>query len=219
MLVFGRLEASDYSDHSEAATSPLVESLRQRITCVEDPQFTTAYHQASLRSIPNALLVSLKDGSALQEVVVHAPLGHRSRRQEAKPEIMAKYQRHLGPHFAPARLDQLVRLGSEACRGELEAMDVDSYVDLYAKEKMECPAAIWACITPETESYKASTGQVGRTVILCPRNKIVNGYHIGFWDDTSRCELRPGQLILRKTMALPNTYISQFPELFTGRWG
>lgn len=137
MLVFGRLEATDYTDGSEAATSPLVESLRQRMTCVEDPQFTKAYHEASLRSIPNALLVKLKDGTVLEEVVVEAPLGHRTRREEAKPEIMKKYKRHLGPHFERARVDELVRLGGEGCARELEGMDVDSYVDLYGKEKME----------------------------------------------------------------------------------
>ena len=63
MLVFNRLLATDYTDGSEAATSPLVESLRTRIKCVEDPQFTKDYHEASLRSIPNALTVTLNDGT------------------------------------------------------------------------------------------------------------------------------------------------------------
>lgn len=135
MLVFGRLEATDYTDGSEAATSPLVESLRKRMKCVEDPQFTKDYHAASLRSIPNALLVKLKDGTMLKEVVVEAPLGHRTRREEAKPEIMKKYKRHLGPHFDQARVDELVKVGDD--REGLEDMDVDCYVDLYVKEKMD----------------------------------------------------------------------------------
>src|SRR5271155_4221639 len=40
MLVFNRLEATDYTDGSEAATSELIEDLRKRIKCVENPQFT-----------------------------------------------------------------------------------------------------------------------------------------------------------------------------------
>merc|ERR1712169_44154 len=52
MLVFGRLEATDYTDGGEAATSPLVESLRQKIKCVEDPQFTEDYHNENMRTIP-----------------------------------------------------------------------------------------------------------------------------------------------------------------------
>jgi 2-methylcitrate dehydratase len=38
----------------------------------------------------------LKDGTVLEEEVVEAPLGHKWRRDEAKPEILAKYKRHLG---------------------------------------------------------------------------------------------------------------------------
>jgi 2-methylcitrate dehydratase len=135
MLVFNRLHATDYTDGSEAATSPLVESLRTRIKCVEDPQFTRDYHDESLRNIPNALTVNLNDGTVLEEVVVEAPLGHRGRREEAKPEILAKYKRHLGPHFAEERVEELVALGNDAKR--LEEMAVDEYVDLYVKEKMD----------------------------------------------------------------------------------
>lgn len=135
MLAFNRLTASDYTDGSPAATSPLIESLRRRISCVEDPSFTSAYHDPATRSIPNALTVTLTDGTVLQETVVEAPLGHRLRRTEAKPEIMAKYRRHLGPHFEPRRVDELVELGEAKAR--LEDMDVDHYMDLYVKGKME----------------------------------------------------------------------------------
>ena len=84
MLVFNRLHATDYTDGSEAATSPLVESLRTRISCIEDPLFTKSYHDPSTRSIPNALIVKLKDGTSLQETVIEAPLGHRLRREEGQ---------------------------------------------------------------------------------------------------------------------------------------
>jgi 2-methylcitrate dehydratase len=129
MLVYGRLEATDYTDGGEAATSPLVEDLRKRITCVEDPQFTLDYHNEYMRTIPNALTVTLNDGTVLEEVVVEAPLGHKLRREEAKPEILAKYKRHLGPHFSEEKVKQLVELGNDAKK--LESMAVDEYVDLY----------------------------------------------------------------------------------------
>jgi len=135
MLVFNRLEATDYTDGSEAATSELVESLRKRIKCVEDPQFTKDYHDPSLRTISNALTVTLNDGSVLDEVVVEAPLGHRLRRDEAKPEILAKYKRHLGYHFDESRIKELIALGTDASK--LDNMEVDKYVDLYVKDKME----------------------------------------------------------------------------------
>ncbi|KAJ1335765.1 bifunctional 2-methylcitrate dehydratase/aconitate hydratase [Microdochium nivale] len=129
MLTFGRLEATDYTDGGEAATSPVVEDLRKRIRCVEDPQFTADYHNPSLRTISNALTVELKDGTFLDEVVVEAPLGHRLRRDEAKPHILAKYKRHLGPHFPEGQVKELVELSQDAQK--LEKMTVDEYVDKY----------------------------------------------------------------------------------------
>lgn len=131
MLVFGRLEASDYTDGSEAATSQLLESLRKRISCVEDPQFTKDYHDPEKRTIANALTVRLKDGTVLEEEVVEAPLGHKWRRDEAKPHILEKYKRHLGPHYPQSRVSELVDLGMD--QSKLEQTDVDKYVDLYVK--------------------------------------------------------------------------------------
>ncbi|PFH59611.1 hypothetical protein XA68_12098 [Ophiocordyceps unilateralis] len=129
MLAFGRLTAADYVDGSEAATSELVESLRKKIKCVEDPQFTKDYHDPQLRSISNALTVTLNDGSVLDEVVVEVPLGHRQRRDEAQGAIMAKYKRHLAPHFPESRVEELVRLHQN--HGGLDSMPIDKYVDLY----------------------------------------------------------------------------------------
>ena len=134
MLIFNRLEATDYTDGGEAATLPLLEDLRKRISCVEDPQFTKDYHDASLRSIPNALTVILNDGQVLEEVIVEAPLGHKLRREEAKPEILAKFKRHLTPHFPESRVKELVELGDDVKR--LEKMEVDKYVDLYVKDQI-----------------------------------------------------------------------------------
>ncbi|KAF7597355.1 hypothetical protein BBP40_006296 [Aspergillus hancockii] len=139
MLAFNRLTANDYADGSEAATSPLVEDLRKRIRCVEDTQFTADYHDPSKRTIPNALTVTLNDGTVLEEVVVEAPLGHRLRREEAKPEILAKYKRHLQEHFDQARIDELLEVGWN--KSAIEEYDVDKYVDLYVKDKIVAPSA------------------------------------------------------------------------------
>jgi len=134
MLVFGRLEATDYTDGGEAATSPLVEDLRQRISCVEDPQFTADYHDPAKRTISNALTVTLKDGTKLDEVVIEAPLGHRLRRDEAVPVILEKYRRHIAPHFSAEHTKKLVDLGNNP--DQLYKMPVDEYVDLYVKDQI-----------------------------------------------------------------------------------
>lgn len=101
----------------------------------EDPEFTRAYHNPDMRTIPNALTVTLNDGTVLEEEVVEAPLGHKLRRTEAKPEILEKFERHLGPHFAPHKVRELLKLGQD--KEKLENMGVDEYMDMYVKEKME----------------------------------------------------------------------------------
>ena len=50
---------------------------------------------------------------------------------EAKPEILAKYKRHLGPHYPAEHVDKLVSLAQDA--KTIDNMDVDEYVDLYVK--------------------------------------------------------------------------------------
>ena len=131
MFVFNRLTSEDYTDGGEAATSELVESLRQKIECVEDEQFTRDYHDPAKRTISNALTVRLNDGTELEEMVVEAPLGHRWRREEAKGPIMAKYERHTKPHVSGEQWKELQRLAND--KAALEAMEVDKYVDLYFK--------------------------------------------------------------------------------------
>ncbi|KAJ5674652.1 2-methylcitrate dehydratase [Penicillium maclennaniae] len=132
MLAFNRLTATDYADGGEAATSPLSR------TSASASSFTADYHDPSKRTIPNALTVTLNDGTVLEEVVIEAPLGHRLRREEAKPEILAKYKRHLQAHFDQARIDELLQVGWD--REALENYDVDKYVDLYVKDKMVASA-------------------------------------------------------------------------------
>ena len=51
-LIFGRLTAADYEDN--VAADPRIDALRDKIVCVEDPQFTQDYHDPDKRSIANA---------------------------------------------------------------------------------------------------------------------------------------------------------------------
>ncbi|KAI9891877.1 MAG: ATP-binding cassette transporter CGR1 [Vezdaea aestivalis] len=134
MLVYNRLLASDYADSSEAATSPLVESLRTRISCKEDTQFTADYHDPSKRTIPNALTATLKDGTVLEEILVDAPLGHRLRRDEAKPEILEKFRRHCEAHFDADKVALLEGLGKD--KQGLAGMDVDKFIDLFVRDRV-----------------------------------------------------------------------------------
>jgi 2-methylcitrate dehydratase len=126
-LLHGRLLATDYED--DVAADPRIDALRERITCVEDPQFTRDYHDPDKRSIANGLTVELANGTVLEEVLVQYPIGHKRRRAEGLPLLHTKFRTHLSHRFA-ARQQQAI-LAASADRKALEAMPVHEYVDLY----------------------------------------------------------------------------------------
>jgi 2-methylcitrate dehydratase len=108
-LLYGRLTAADYEDN--IAADPRIDSLREKISCVEDPQFTKDYHDPEKRSIANALNVELTDGSKLAEVVVEYPLGHKRRRKEGIPKLVEKYRVNLARKF-PEKQQRIILGGS-----------------------------------------------------------------------------------------------------------
>ncbi|MEX3582794.1 MAG: bifunctional 2-methylcitrate dehydratase/aconitate hydratase [Burkholderia sp.] len=126
-LLFGRLTAADYED--EIAHDPLIDTLRAKIACVEDPQFTQDYHDPDKRAIANALTVEFDDGTVLNEVVVDYPIGHRRRRAEGIPLLVEKFRGNLARRF-PAKQQQAI-LDVSLDPARLAAMPVNEYVDLY----------------------------------------------------------------------------------------
>ena len=126
-LIFGRLTAEDYED--TVARDPRIDTLRKKIVCVEDKQFTQDYHDPEKRSIANAITVQFKGGKALKEVVVEYPIGHKRRRKEGMPLLVEKFRTNLARRF-PARQQDAI-LTASLDQKTLEAMPVNAYVDLY----------------------------------------------------------------------------------------
>jgi 2-methylcitrate dehydratase len=126
-LIFGRLTAADYED--DVAGDVRIDALREKIACVEDPQFTRDYHDPDKRSIANALTVTLNDGTKLDEVVVEYPIGHKRRRPDGIPLLEAKFRKNLARRF-PAKRQQAI-LDVSLDQQRLESMPVQEYVDLY----------------------------------------------------------------------------------------
>jgi 2-methylcitrate dehydratase len=56
------------------------------------------------------------------------PLGHRKRRQEGIPVLMAKFERNVGRVFAPRQRDAILKSCLDQER--LEAMAVNEFMDL-----------------------------------------------------------------------------------------
>lgn len=99
-LIFGELTSESYTDKS--AADPRIDVLRAKIFCVEDKTFSIEYHEPSQRSIGNALLVELNDGTVLDEVAVEYPVGHKRRRAEGTPLLIEKFKRHISYHYDAA---------------------------------------------------------------------------------------------------------------------
>ena len=99
-LIYGELTSESYTDKS--ASDPRIDILRAKMHCVEDKSFSVNYHDPAKRSIGNALLVELNDGTKLDEVEVEYPVGHKRRRAEGTPLLINKFKRHISHHFDQA---------------------------------------------------------------------------------------------------------------------
>ena len=126
-LIFGRLTAGDYED--AVASDPRIDLLREKIDCVEDPQFTRDYHDPDKRSIANALTVEFKDGKKLAETVVEYPIGHKRRRKEGMPVLVEKFQTNLARRFPLKQQKRILDLCMNA--EKLAATPVNEFVDLF----------------------------------------------------------------------------------------
>jgi 2-methylcitrate dehydratase len=126
-LIFGRLTAEDYEDN--IAADPRIDDLRASIICVEDPQFTSNYHDPEKRSIANALTVELTDGTILPEVVVEYPIGHKRRRAEGIPLLLEKFEANLARRFGKPQQQKILEASSD--QKKLEDFAVNDYVSLY----------------------------------------------------------------------------------------
>jgi 2-methylcitrate dehydratase len=126
-LLFGRLTGADYE--AGVAADPRVDALREKIVCVEDPQFTRDYHDPDRRSIANALTVELNDGSKLKEVVVEYPIGHMRRRSDGIPLLVEKFRTNLARRFPKKQQEAILAVSLD--QTALEAIPVHEYVDMY----------------------------------------------------------------------------------------
>ena len=126
-LLYGRLTAADYED--AVASDPKIDLLRDKIDCVEDPQFSRDYYDPEKRSIANALTVEFKDGKRLAETVVEYPIGHKRRRKEGMPVLVEKFRTNLTRRFPPKQQKAILELCLDAER--LAATPVNDFVDLF----------------------------------------------------------------------------------------
>ncbi|MFV0295109.1 MAG: bifunctional 2-methylcitrate dehydratase/aconitate hydratase [Hyphomicrobiaceae bacterium] len=105
-LIFGRLGAADYEN--EVAGDPRIDALRAKMTVTERECYSRDYLDPAKRSIANSIEIVMADGSRVGPVDVAYPIGHRRRREEGTPLLLAKFERSLALRFA-ARQQRLIR--------------------------------------------------------------------------------------------------------------
>jgi 2-methylcitrate dehydratase len=92
-LLRGRLVAQDYEEGP--SSDPWIDKLRSKMRVVENPEFTRRYYDPEMRYIGNALQIYFNEGPPSERVVVEVPLGHRERREEARPRLSRKFREGL----------------------------------------------------------------------------------------------------------------------------
>lgn len=124
-------EAEDYQNTSPWSKDPRVEELRDKITIKEDPEFTKDYHNQDLRSLANAIKVTLNDDTELEEVVIHFPQGH-ARRKESLELIEKKARKNFGLKLSEERIDTILEKTKSM---EFFGMSVCEFMDLFVPNK------------------------------------------------------------------------------------
>jgi 2-methylcitrate dehydratase len=126
-LLKGNLSAEDYE--AAAAADPRIDRHRSRMVVVEDPKLSADYLDPAKRSIGNAVQVVFRGGQVTEKIVVEYPIGHRRRRAEGIPLLMAKFEKNLRSRLSPLAVDSV--LAACADRERLERMPVHEFVSLF----------------------------------------------------------------------------------------
>ncbi len=124
-LIHGELTAEHYE--ADAAANPLIDQLRSHMEVVENPRYSRDYFDPDKRSIANAILITFSDGQTSERVEIEYPLGHRCRRDEARPALLDKFVKNASTQLAPEAVSSLVELFQDA--DQLDQLLVSDFVN------------------------------------------------------------------------------------------
>ena len=127
-LIFGRLTADDYED--SIANDPRIDALRDKMVVEVDERYTREYLEADKRSIANAVQIFYKDGSKSEKVEIDYPIGHKRRRSEGIPVLIAKFERNIARKLSPKKCAKIKELCGD--QSKLESTPFHVFSDLFA---------------------------------------------------------------------------------------
>lgn len=127
-LIFGELTADHYED--AVAADPRIDALRNKMSVEVDDRYSREYLEADKRSITNAVQVFFKDGSSTEKVEIDYPVGHRRRREEGIPLLIAKFKSNLATRLSPKKAQMI----EDICSSQevLEKKPFHEFSDLFA---------------------------------------------------------------------------------------
>lgn len=128
-LLFGDLRAEHYED--EVAANPNIDLLRSKMEVSENMQFSKDYHDPEKRSIANSIKLIFKDGTESELVTVEYPIGHKRRRDEGLPVLMAKFKENLETQFSAEKVETILQAMNDTNR--LATMPVSDFIALWVK--------------------------------------------------------------------------------------
>ena len=126
-LLHGDLRAEHYED--EVASDPRIDQLRGKMYVSENVQFSRDYHDPEKRSIANSIKLVFNDGSQSNLITVEYPIGHKRRREEGIPVLLAKFKRNLETRFQPEQVDSILEAMNDT--NSLADMSVVDFMDLW----------------------------------------------------------------------------------------
>jgi 2-methylcitrate dehydratase len=125
-LICGTLTADHYED--AVAVDPRIDVLRAKMTAREEAAYSRDYLDPEKRSIANAVQVFFADGTRTPRVEVEYPVGHRRRRAEGIPLLVAKCEQNLATQFEGKRTREILDLCADRTR--LRATPVREFMEL-----------------------------------------------------------------------------------------
>ena len=126
-LLFGRLTAADYGD--AVAADPRIDALRDKMNVTENEQFTRDYFDPDKRYIGNSVQVFFNDGSSTDNVTIDFPIGHRRRRAEGIPVLMAKFEAAVRSRLTAPQAGLLLAVATDP--EALEVMPITRFMELF----------------------------------------------------------------------------------------
>ncbi len=136
-MIFGKLTADHYTD--DIAQDPRIDSLRAKMTVSENESYTVDYYDLEKRAIPNQIQVFLKDGTEMEPVEVHYPIGHRLRREEGIPALKEKFANAIAGVFDQAQCDAIHGFFNSA---DFDSGKLEDFMGLFTKESADSETQI-----------------------------------------------------------------------------